>query len=842
MRNQVTRRTFLRGSLLAASGFGLVAMSGCQPNTTSTANVTSAALVEVDPLVAGVDEGDVVCSTMCRANCYQACKLEAHVRDGKVTRISPRYFEGDLALYRGGCLKGISLAARTYSSKRLKHPLRRVGERGAGEWERITWDEAIEDMAKNLGRIREQYGDRAIALDICSGNGGLVNSFAIMGRWANATGMTYFADSNDHAIGYGSDRVMGCGIWENGNEIRAILSSKLIIIWGSNLVHSHIQDWRWVSQAKQNGARLICIDPQFSNTAARCDEYIPIEPGTDPLLALGLLRTIIENEWCDIDYMADQTNAFQLVRTDNGKILKNSDLDSSISVENIERCVWDNDINAPVAASQAKNPELEGTFTVDGIELSTCFTMLKNRAFEYDYDFITEKTKIAKDTIIDLADRYAHSEASGIYFGYGPNMYTNGHLTSQAFTTMASITGQMGEEGKGLYGLFNRGSISGGSGSAESVGGKQASINHAFITDPENGKASFGDIPKTEMYNVFRTQTFRGEDYPLKALMTFAANAFSNQCGQSSWISDVLPNLEYWVVADIDVTDSTDYADLVLPVSHWLEYEDAYYDYATPFLGLQEKCIDPMYESKPDHEIITLLAKEMGLEECFPEVETEYWLHGALDVDGLKDMGISFDNLRENKVMQVTPPGDPWVRGKTFPWATDDNLLHIYCEDPAPAMDYGQDWQSFYEREHLPYWREATEVYPDNPDRERFPLVFLTDRSRFRTHTQFSNLPTLREIDPEPYIRMNPQDASDRELGTDDIAEVYNDRGHVVAKVRVDNGVRSGCIAMPKGWQRYQFIEGGYQEITQPKSDVFINNFCYYDALCEVRKFEEVSS
>lgn len=100
-------------------------------------------------------------------------------------------------------------------------------------------------------------------------------------------------------------------------------------------------------------------------------------------------------------------------------------------------------------------------------------------------------------------------------------------------------------------------------------------------------------------------------------------------------------------------------------------------------------------------------------------------------------------------------------------------------------------------------------------------------------------MPSILELDPEPNIRINPVNAEDRGLSDGDMAEVFNDRGHVVAKIRIDNGVRPGCIAMPKGWQRSQFAAGGYQELTQPTSDVFINNYCYYDALCDVRKYEE---
>lgn len=834
---QVTRRSFLQGSLVAAAGLGASSLLACSPQSEKLAE-TSEGANSAEGVRA--EDSEQIFYTPCRANCYQACKMRAHVRDGKITRMSPAPFEGDFELYRGGCIKGNSLAARTYSANRLQYPMRRTGERGSGQWERITWDEAIKDIAENLTRIREQYGDRSVVFDICSGNGGIVQAGGIMGRFANATGMTFPIDSNDHAIGYGCDRVMGCGIWENGNEIRGILDTKLVVIWGSNAVWSHQgQDWRHVAQAQKNGAKLVCIDPQFNITASKCDQFIGIEPGTDIFLAMGLLRATIENDWIDHDFVREQTNAYQLVREDTGKILTTADLDSSVAADVAERCAWDASVNAPVATSQAKDPVLEGEFEASGIKLATCFTKLKERVLEYDYPQIEEMTTISKDVIVQLADEFYHSGCSCIFFGYGPNMYSNGHLVSQAYTIWLSLTGNMGDYGKGMYGLFNRGTISGGAGTVESSGGKSASIDYAFMSDPGNGNAAYTELPKTLLYETFRTQKYRGEDFPLKAIMTFSSNAMSNQCAQNGWFNDVLPNLEYWVVADIEMTDAAEYADIVLPVAFWMETEDVHLDYATPFLAIQEKAIDPLYESRQDLQIVTALAKEMGLDEYFPEVEPEYYLHGMIDIDGLMDMGISLDVLREKKIVRVTPSEEPMIRGLTTPWGTDDALLHIYCEDPAPAIEYGQDWQSLYEQEHLPYWRPATEVYPDNPARKKFPLVFLTDRTRFRTHSQFSNLPSILELDPEPNIRINPVNAEDRGLSDGDMAEVFNDRGHVVAKIRIDNGVRPGCIAMPKGWQRSQFAAGGYQELTQPTSDVFINNYCYYDALCDVRKYEE---
>lgn len=831
---QVTRRSFLQGSLVAAAGLGVASLTACSPKSDKLSETGEDAAAATEAVRA--EDSEEIFVTSCRANCYQTCKLNAHVRDGKVMRMSPyEYDHEDFDLYKGCCMKGMSLAARTYSPNRLQYPMRRTGERGSGQWERITWDEAIQECAEKLNAVREKYGDHAVVLDFCSGNKALVQAGGIFNRFANAIGMTYPVDSNDHAIGYGINRVTGSGIWQKGNEIRAVVNTNLLIIWGSNIVQAHPQDWRWVAQAQKNGAKLICIDPLFSTTAAKCDQFIGIEPGTDPLLALGMIRLVIENDWIDRDFMVAQTNSCHLVRADNGKILTTADLDSSIAEEDAERCVWDTAANAPVAASAAQSPAIEGTFEAAGLSLTTAFSLLKERAFEYDLDYVAEQTAISREVIEDLTDQYVHAGGASIYYGYGPNMYTNAHLTTQAYAILASITGNMGGLKNGLYGNFNRSFISGGAG----TGKPEISVNRAFLNQVPNGNSQFGDMPKSEMRRVFREQRYNNEDFPVRAMITAGANSVSNICNQNGWFDDIIPNLDFWVVCDIEMTDSAEYADIVLPVSFWMETEDAYFAAADPFLSIQEKAIDPLYESKQDLQIVKLLGDAMGVGDCFPSDDPEYWLRGMLDTEELAELGISLDALREQKVIRATPEQAPLIRGLTRPWRTDDELLHIYCPDPKPDFEYGQDWQSLYEREHMPYWRPSYEVYPGNPDRERFPFIYITDRCRYRTHTQFFDLPTIKEIDPEPYIRINPADAADRDITEGELIEIYNDRGHCVAKARFDNGVRPGCVTMPKGWQRNQFVAGGYQELTHDEIDMFINNFAYYDALVDVRKYEE---
>jgi molybdopterin-containing oxidoreductase family molybdopterin binding subunit len=190
--------------------------------------------------------------------------------------------------------------------------------------------------------------------------------------------------------------------------------------------------------------------------------------------------------------------------------------------------------------------------------------------------------------------------------------------------------------------------------------------------------------------------------------------------------------------------------------------------------------------------------------------------------------------LREKGVIKV-PGLDVVFEGQKF--GTPSGRLEFYVEKPHPRNDFGQSWD--VDRERLPRWVPPTEAWPDNPLYGKYPLVVITPKSRFRVHGQWFGVPWLRELDPEPIVTMNPQDAGARGIANGDYVEVFNDRGHVVLKAVVSHGVRPGVLSIPKGWQRHQFKAGGYQELTSGSFDPVGVNASFYETLAEVRQWNE---
>lgn len=809
--NGLSRRTFLKASAVTAVATGAIAANpfGSGMKALATGEEGQAASSE-----------EKLVSSACRSNCFQSCRLYAHVRDGKLVKTSPAPWPDEE--YTGNCLKGLSLVQRTYSPTRIKYPMRRVGERGEDKWERISWDEAIAEIAEKFMAIQEKYGPKALAFDVASGNYGLVHGcLGIFNRLINSIGCTKLNVCYDQATGYGADRVVGGSVWLWGNEPRTMVDAKNLIVWGSNPVYSQPQNWRIAKNAQKGGTKIITIDPIFSATANESDEYIPILPGSDLMLVLAMIREIINENLINLEFVKKRTTAPFLVRKDNGQLLRKSDFNPELPAEEDDYYVWDKVANAPALLKEGpQDVEIEGSFTIQGVEVETTFTLLKNHVQEYTLEKASEYTKIPVEKIQELIRIYVDGPTM-IYTNYGIDHYQNGHLWSQAAFIMASLTGNLGVKGAGFVGLFVQ----------------NIPLNYIgmYVT---NGKFADGDsIPQTEFYKVVRDQAIEGKPYPIKAMYTVHSNSMSNFAQQGSWFTDVLPNLEFIVVADTELTDTARYADIVLPASFWFEVNDLRTAYNNPYIYMQEKAIEPLYESKPDAEIIALIAHKMGLGQFFPEnMDDIAWIKVLLDSDELRQMGITYERLLEEKVVRGTGTAEkPFIRGEGF-FYTPTGRAQLYCENPQPRVNYGQDLTGIIEKERLPYFKPPGEAWPENPLFAKYPLVFIQEHARYRTHSQWFNVPMINEIDPEPLVKISRQDAEKRGIKSGDIVEVFNDRGRVVVKAQINDAIAPGVISIPKGWQREQFIEGCFQELTNATSDPMAVNFAYFDCLVDVRK------
>ena len=245
----------------------------------------------------------------CPHDCPDTCALITTVTEGTAVRVAGNPDHP----HTGGvlCAKVSKYAERTNHPERLLHPLRRVGPKGSGRFERVGWDEALDDIAARLQAIAAR-DPQAVLPYSYAGTMGLVQGESMAARFFHRLGASFLdrticasagAEALTHTLG-----------GKLGMRVQFFAESRLILIWGSNSIGSNLHFWRHAQEAKRNGARLVCIDPRRSETAEKCHEHIALLPGTDAALALALMHELIANDWLDHDYLQRHTLGWEALR------------------------------------------------------------------------------------------------------------------------------------------------------------------------------------------------------------------------------------------------------------------------------------------------------------------------------------------------------------------------------------------------------------------------------------------------------------------------------------------------------------------------------------------------
>lgn len=831
----ITRRSFLKttGLLAGASALG-TSLAGC---STATAPVQSAS----------AQEHHVV--AQCRANCNGGCLHDITVRDGVMVNITKGHYPNED--YTGICLRGQSNLYRTYKNDRVMYPMKRVGERGDGQYERISWDQAIDEIGGKLRDIIKQYGAKAIVKDTQSGcltfaNGPLMQA----NRFAATLGCTVTGDMYDRNSCHGSYRVMGVDPYDYSNEPADLQNAAMVVVWGTNPVYTEPHLWRHIRLGQDKGTKVVVIDPIKSATAHKADQYIPLKnPGNDLYLVLAMINYVLDNNLIDRDFVIKRTNAPFFVRRDNGKMMVNPAGGSGIAssgydingvyVEGAATYTEDDYyvhtaggetvLLGTLSESERANIALEGTFTVDGVECDTVYSLMKKHFAQYSIEDAAKAMGADAAVLQAFTEEFCTIGPVTCNVSYGMDHYYNGHLFFQALCILQGLLGNFGKHGAGLSGMFSTGNP----------------LNVAGVVAPETAKPTT-EIPAFLMYDVWRDQKWNGEEYPVKALITAGSNPMSNYAEQNRWFTDVFPNMDMWVVLDSSWSDSARHADYILPTAFWYEVKDIRAAQNIPYATLCRQVIKPLYESKADSEIYSLIANAVDPANSTaypPEYTMDDWIDLALDSDKARAAGMTLEEFESKTAIRYVGDSDdnPVVKGdKWNPFPTNHGRLTLYWEDPMPRASYGQKFtEEEINKERLPYYREPLEVGPTNPLREKYPLVFYQFHERFRTHSQYFDAPNLNELSPAPYVRIGRGAAEERGIENGDVVEVFNDRGHVVVNARIDDNFPDTAVSVPKGWQRHQCIAGGYAELGSADVDPWGVSAAYYDILCDVRKWNE---
>ncbi len=878
----LSRRNFLK-STTALGAVGL--LSGCSKSDDGSI------IYQTTPIDGGTVE-ETLKPAVCRPNCFSSCYLNAHVRDNKIVKISRRPLPN--RDYDRVCLRGLSQAQRVYSSDRLLHPLKRKNSssRGNPEWEQISWTDAIKYIADNLKAIRNDagLGNRSVAHLVGTANYAAIQK-AGMSKFFNIIDATNIIPQVDRCQSVGMSRALGVSVvypYMQANEPVDFRNAKTVVAWGSNVAEAQIQNWHFIADAiTQNDAKLISVDVMLSSTASRANHFIHLTPGTDTLLALSVINEIIENHstrgaadcWVDYDFMEKNTIAPFLIKPaiatnpaaspsdPIGKYLRYSDLtaaqqsgisltaglrtveaDALIAHDGINFYATRHDtdlLNKPMLTA-AITCEYNSV-TWDGVQYSTAFGLLKDRAAQYPAAATQATTGVHPDVVKKFAEIYCTNGPASIITGFGPDHYTNGHHVYHALATLAAITGQMGKAGASVGMYIQATSSNTAELSARPAElGAAASPGIAYPIMATVFNVDGASVP-TAQGNGGPNELFRGTPTKIRALWCSWGNPMTTFVDPASLAKMLTTKdgseyrIKLAVSVDTAITDTGQYCDLVLPVSHWFEQDDVVSNSNHPHYLYAPRAVEPLGECKSDGEIAKLLAEEMGYGKYFRStfehdadtmVSAETYrtfYKGISGKDLAPENNVSWDKLKQEGAIRNFPgtPSKPYIYPmhrkatasgcdsmvfgtQTAYISGNTKRIEFYAENIYANSNYGQasGGSFFFEtdidmgKERLPDWEAPGESIPGNSE---YPFQLISERQRWRAHSQWNNTPWLREFDPYPTVKISKEDAASMNIKDGDLVKVSNARGHCVVKAIVSVGIRKGMVNVPRGWQMSQF-------------------------------------
>jgi anaerobic dimethyl sulfoxide reductase subunit A len=706
-----------------------------------------------------VNGGEKIIRTGCPShNCGGRCLLRVHVNDGVITRIEtddrPNDTVADPQLR--ACIRGRSYRHRQYHEDRLKYPMKRVGERGSGEFERISWNEATTLVAENIKRVRRQYGNTSIYIPYGTGSynqlGGKWSADRLMNLYGGALG--YYNSYSWACITRATATVYGTDVC--GSQRQDWLNSKYIIMWGWN--PSEMRDGTnseyFLKQARENGARIICIDPRMTMSAvALADEWVAIRPGTDVALMSAMAYVMITEGLYDKQFVDRYCMGF----------------DSSQMPRAYQNEETYKDYILGTRDGQPKTPE-----------------------------WAEQITTIPRQDIVRIAREYATAETAVLYQGYGMQRRAYGEQVVRAGCVLAAITGNVGNSGGWASGI------------ALQPGGGPFWNIFPVLDNPARA-----EIP-TFLWSeaVLRGPELTEKDglvgidklpHGIKMIWAVASNAIINQhanINRSIKIVKDTSKLEFFVVQDNFLTPSARYADLVLPACTQFEtwgLEDGW-KYGEEVI-LQPQVVDTPWETKSDYAICAAVAEKLGIGDEYTEGRDEkQWVSALLDTyreqrfpelptleefeetnagvysRPVIEAEVGFQKFRENPVKHPLP--------------TASGKIEIFCEemfsknlpDEAPPIPkYIQEWES-----------------PFGSESETYPMQVIGTHFMPRVHSTFANIDWNNEAFRQR-VFINPLDAEKRGLKNGQKVKVYNDRGTIILPCRITKRILPGVVNIPQG-------------------------------------------
>lgn len=807
------RRSFFKTSAIASGGL-VAGTFAASPLKTAVA--------------AAVNDMEVMTWSGCAVNCGSRCQLRVFTRHGRIIRIETDDSNDPAAtVLNGGCTqiracqRGRSMRQRIYAPERLKFPMKRVGRRGEGRFERISWEQALDEIASRLKDTIARHTNESVMIMHGSGNQALVNSSAATYRFFNLIGgsLAWYSDYSTACIQnawpylYGRFDYVGTRSKADGqgSYFSQVRNAALYVTFGNNPAVTRAsgggQSWEFFSSARKNGTRMIFIDPIYSDTLAGRDaEWIPIRPGTDAALCEAIAYVLITEN------MVDQTFLDRYcIGYDEGTLPKSAKPGSS----------YKSYILGLGEDRTPKTPERAAAIT-----------------------------NIPAERIVRLAHQIGTTKPCFISQGWAPQRRMNGETQSTSIAMLPILIGQIGLPGT------NSGGREGDSCGLEAglpTGTNPVGVGMPVFLWPMAVMNAKGLTEKNA--GVRGAPALR---HNIKFIWNTQSNTLINQHGGINQLRPILEDeskVETIVCVDTQMTPSACFADYVLPdVCHQESVDlmaDSYAVGDQNYLMLSDKAIEPEWEQRPNWEIMRGLAARFGCEQAFTEGLTlEGWVRRLYDESrrNLPELP-DWNEFRKTGIYKYRMDDDSGIVMEDFrrdpdkhPLSTPSGKIEIYSERLAAIA---RTWQLPKDRGQeihpIPRYIPTEEMLQEDPKAEKYPLEAFGYHGPGRTHSTYHNVPWLSEIHPD-LVLMNPVDAKPRGLKTGMLVRVFNDRGALVLPVKVTPRIIPHLVAFPQGaWYKPDkngLDRGGcFNVLTQLKPTPLAKGNPSHTNLVQVEKF-----
>lgn len=690
--------------------------------------------------------------TMGRNNCGGRCIIHAHVRDGQIEKLTtdtPQAAGDDVPLC--ACVRGLNYHKTFLGPDRLRYPMKRVGERGEGKFQRISWEEATDLIAREWVRIRDTYGPGSRYVNYATGISAAISGSSLAKRLLKLDGgyLGYYNSYSTACIRKATDLMYGT--CETGNSLVDWLNSNLIILWGHNPAETKFdsQTMYYLRRARKKGIPIIVVDPRRNDTAEQLGaEWVPLRPATDAALQDAMAYVIVEEGLQDQDFL--------------------------------DRCC--------LGFDKAHMPE--------GVDPSEC--VLSYLTGEKDGvaktpEWAAAITGVPAETIRSLAIRYATARPAALVQGFGAQRHAYGEQGARGGILLACMTGNVG--------------VSGGWAS-----GSGLCTQHPWVDMPDVPNPYPMEIPTylwteavvrghelTALDGVTGGEQLQSD---IKMILNLAGNCLINQHGDINRTAAILRDTskcEFIVCSDLFMTASAKFADVLLPGVSMFEGENITQPWQYgDFVGFNNQVIEPMYEGRFEYDWLSEVAEKIGLGPQFTEGRTlGQWLEWCYEDLRRKEPELpDYETFKKAGIYryQNTPVRIAFADQRRdidhHPFPTPSGKVELF----SPKI-YHTQFRDFMPA--IPRYVDPPEG-PNDPLRERYPLQLIGWHTKRRCHSIHDNNQAMHAIDPQA-LWMHPKDAQARGITEGQQVLIWNDRGRVQIGAHLTDRIMPGVVALSQG-------------------------------------------